>query len=335
MAISGLGVDSYYRVQLESSYGTAVTNSMISIPAYTDSSFKAVHSNIENSNLISSRLLQSPNSGRVKCTGEIKMDMHPTLIGSFFRKFLGASSNSGSGAITHTWLCPISGTRNSSSFTLQQAKGRDTAEQYAGCVVTGISIEVDTEKNATITFRVVAKSYSEGVARVSSFSYPTQIPYNWSFLNAYLTPVGGSEISLAINSLNLDLDLNYNTEDFKSGSLYIAQPQFNGIPTATLTANIDADKQFLTYARAHTECSIDIAFTSIQNVSGTTKFSTNIELPGCRLNPETEIPNSNELLKMDLEFNCGYGGSTTGSGANDVMFEIRHVDATASYPATA
>lgn len=339
MAIMGLGADGYFQVEKESTYGTPATGSETLWPIIPeDTLFKSVVENIENNNQVNSRLKQAPNLGRVVNTGTIGMDLHPTLLGQFLNFALGAASTSGPAdttAYTHTFLSPDSGLRVGTSFTSHFALAGELGEQFDGCIITGFTITGDNSGNTKFTCDVVSQGHTTDVARQTTFTYPTQIPYNFAFGVLNIDPTGVSAFDQCINSFTLTVDLNYQGDRFKFGSNEIKEPIFTGKPNVTFTANIDAEQQFLDYARAHTLADLTFTFTSTELVTGaaSTYFSTVLELPGCRLNPDTEVPNTNDNLTMDINFDCSYGGATTGSGGDDKMFEFRHVDATATYTA--
>ena len=63
MAAMGLGQDGYLRVQKQVAYGTPITTSMTDIPALDGTFLHKVVSNIEQANLISSRLKQAHRGG--------------------------------------------------------------------------------------------------------------------------------------------------------------------------------------------------------------------------------------------------------------------------------
>lgn len=327
MVALGIGQNGYLCLQKETTYGTAATTSMVMWPALPGSSFSYGPSNIENNNVINSRLKQTPNKGRNVAKFSIKIHMPFTLIGSAMNFFLGTSTNSGTGAFVHTWLTPTSGSYCGSSFTMDVAKGAGLADRFVGCVVTDFSLNSDSTNNITLTFDGVAQSVTEGVARASVFAYPATIPGNFSMVNVV---VNGS--SLSCDSVELKSSLNYVGDNFKIGSSNIVRPEFKGIPTLTMKLKTNADSQFVTDARNHTIYTSNLVeITSNENANGTTKFKFAIEIPKMKLNPETSAPYENDKLSMDLDFDCGFGGTTTGSPTTSVMAEYRVTDATATY----
>lgn len=331
MAVTGLGQDGYVRIQKEVTYGTAVTNSMTLLPCLPGSTFETRDLNIDNMNVISSRLKQVPNIGRRTVSFSLQIDFPFTLIGTLYNLLLGTSANSGTNAYTHTWLCPRTGLSVGKSFTMQIAKGGDTAEQFVGCVFTSFKIASDSQGKIIVTMDGVGQTYTENVARISSFSYPAQIPANFSNIVLNLDPTDAAAFDQPCNSFELAIELGYDQENFKTGSRFINQPVFNSIPSCMLKANIDADRQFVVAAHSHTQYKGLITITSTEDAYTGTKFSSVFEVPAGKLNPETTIPFDNDRLTMDLDFDMGYGGTTTGSGAASVMFEVRNVDATATY----
>ena len=330
MAESALGVDGYQRYQKETTYGTGVVSSMIDLPVKNNSLMKAMVENIENQNLLASRLKQAPNSGRVVVNGEVSMDLAPTLLGDLLEIFLGGATSSGptdTAAYTHYWLSPDSGERIAESMTFQQAVGADTAVTFDGVKIVGMTLSGAVGENVLITFEVVGQGYIEDVARIGSFSYPTTIPF--SFITCSLTEASAGAISM--NSFSATIDLGYEKERFKLGSAELVNPVFTTIPTCTFSCNIDADEQWVENARDHTALDLTLTLTHATTIpsASSTKYTLILEMPGCRLAPETAIENSSERLSMDLEFEAGYGGSTTNG--TDKMFEISLIDGDATH----
>lgn len=327
MAVSGIGQDGYVRIQKETTWGTAVTSSMTLLPVLPGSTFETVDMNIDNENIISSRVKQTPNRGRQTVKFSLKMNLPFTLVGALMNLLLGTSTNSGASAYVHTWLMPITGLRVGKSFTMEVAKGGDTAEQFEGCVFTSLKIAGDNVGQIIVTLDGIGETFSENVARISSFSYPTTIPGNFSM--AVLT-VNSS--ALSINSFEILMDLNYDLENFKLGSRFIQNPVFKGIPILTLKCNTDADRQFPVAAHAHTYYTTNsLVITSTEIAAAATAYKFELEIPKMKLAPETSIPVDNDRLVMDLDFDCGFGGTTTGSSSSVVMGEVRVTDATATY----
>lgn len=335
MARSGIGQDSYFRVKKETTYGTADTTSMTLWPVKPGAQLvKTVKSNIENDNLIASRVKQLPNIGREIATFEIPMDAHPTLLGQVMSFLLGAASSAGpsDSTYTHTWLIPITGEKTGFPFTGQQAIGADLADTFAGLKIHQLVLSGDSEGNILLTLTGTAEGLdATGVTRITSFSYPTQIPLNFSMFNLNIDPADASAFDQLVNSFELTINLGYEENRFKMGSAQQKEPLFNTLPSVMLSINIDADKQFVTAARAHTLYDFVLSITSTQYAGGTTPFKLEVEIPKAKLNPDTAINGDNDTLSMDLEFECSYGGTTTGSSSAVVMAEVRVVDATASY----
>lgn len=334
MARTGIGQDGYFRVQKETTYGTALTNSMTLWPVKPESLIKSMRERIENANIISSRLKQNPNLGREVATFEVPLDVPPTLIGQIFQFFLGASTNAGpsDSTYTHTWLLPITGSSVGYSFTAQQALGSDLADTYAGARIHQIMFSGDSQGNILTTLIGTCEGVdAQGVSRITSFSYPSAIPFNFSMFNLNIDPADDSAFDQLCNSFELTINLGLDENRFKMGSYQQKTPLINTIPSVTLKVNIDADKQFVNAARAHTTYDFVLTITSTEYAGGTTPYKLEVEIPKARLNPDTTIANANDTLTMDLEFDCGYGGTTTGSSGSSVMAEFRVVDATASY----
>jgi len=334
MTRTGIGQDGYFRLQKEVAFGTDIVTSMTDIPL-KEGLTKGFSEMIENANFQGSRMKQEPDAGRTVCPlASLKMDYYPDLVGAIYQLFLGAASSSSEvdSTYTHTWLIPKTGERIGNSFTAQQAVGIDLVDQFAGCTISALVLEADTQGNMTMTFETRPQGYTEDVARISSFTFPTTTPFNWSFGAVSMTPLAGeSKTDACINSMTMRIDLQYDLERYKVGDKKIKQPTYLSIPQVTLDLNVDAERLFLTDARILKEWDITLIFISTEYAGGTTAFQLDLELPGARLSPETEIPNENDALSMDLSFDCGYGGFTTGSPAADVIGELRIVDATAAY----
>lgn len=336
MAASGLGVDGYLRVQKETTWGTGVTSSMTLLPIRPDTVIEAVEAFIDRDDQVGNRLQQDPGAGRITVKGDLNLYGAPSLLGLLLNLFLGTSVDGtvSDSTYEHTWLLPLTGERIAKSFTAQQARGGDTAEQYVGGMITGMTISGDNQGHVLFKFKTVYKDYSEGVARISSFSYPSTAAYNFSHVTCNidpLLPTNDAAFDQLMNSFEIDIDLGYDIERFKLGARTTYQPVFNTKPTMTLKMNVDADKVFTGYARDAETFQIDFQILHTAVAAGTTPYRTQIEIPVARLKPETLIPNSNDRMKMDLEFICNYGGTSTGGSSVNQIAEIRHRDATAAY----
>lgn len=334
MGVAGLGQDGYIRIQKEVSWGSAVTNAMTFIPANPGSNFDIIVKDIENKRVINSRLKQMINAGQVACPFTIQMDVSFPLIGAILNLFLGASSSAGpsDSTYTHTWLTPIGGERIGKSFTMQWAKGGDTAYQIVGCVIDSIKFVGDNAGQIRMEINGIGKSYSSGVSRPASVSYPASNTYaNFGMFNLNIDPANDSAFDQLCNSFELEIKLGYGLERFKMGSVYTQNPVFQTTPTVMLKANIDADKQFFDAALAKTTYDFILTLTSDQYAAGTTPYKLEFEIPKGVLTQDTKIPFDNDRLSMDIQFDCSYGGTTTGSSTNSVHAEARVVDSTASY----
>ena len=329
-------------VQKESSYGTPVTGSETFLPVKPGTLFKGYPELIENSNVIASRLKQAPNQGRRLRTGTITMDMWPTLIGLVTELHLGASSNADNGddSYIHYWLHPITGVNAGASWTVHQAVGASVADQFDGVKSNNMIIRADSSGNAEVELECVGQGLTEDVARETSFSYPsnaTSPPMYFGDAYITLTDSGGSDtILLCANSIEIQLPMNYDTERFKicsSASNEIKEPVFNGIAGCTVTMNVDADRYLISRARDFTQMDLFIKFANNNYEPGSTPTYGywQIEIPAVRLAPDTEIPTTEDRTQMDITFECGYGGTTTNSGTDEVMYEVKVVDAVADY----
>ncbi|MFW9821371.1 MAG: phage tail tube protein [Candidatus Thorarchaeota archaeon] len=329
------GADGYSRVQKQSVYGTAVTGAMSTVPIRGGAIRSIIVQMIENANIIAQRYRQLPNKGRKVNNFSLPMSIYPDDIGMWMNFFLGAATSAavGDGAYNHYWLQELSAERDGSIFTYDFAQGAELEEQLIGCMINKIIINSDNEGNVTFTVEGVAKDYATDKARITSFAYSSKIPY--AFKHVSITENGLGDISASIESINLEIDLAHDVEKFRLGDDTIKRMVFNGIPIITMDLTVDAEQQWIDAARAYTDYDFTVAFTSTENAGTTpTVFSFAIEMPRCRLNPELAHPEeSMERLKHDLSFIADYGGTTTNSGTDNVAFEIRVTDDTATYTA--
>ena len=159
MPKSGIGIDGLLRIQQEQVYGTPIMTTPIYLPILPDTEFLYDNQRIENANQQGSRLHQISNQGRKVVTGAINMDAYPDLLGIVFNLLLGASTDSGDAetGFGHYWLSPDSGVRILTSSTVEQFKGADTGDQYAGFTVTGITISSDNQGNQKIAITGVGQ----------------------------------------------------------------------------------------------------------------------------------------------------------------------------------
>jgi len=336
MADTGLGQCGYARYEKETVFNTPVVSSMTVLPIKEDSTLIGYSEMIENANIVASRLKQDPDLGRVVCPpATMIMDWYPDLVGGLLNILFGTSSDTDNldGSYAHYWLQSIdcSVQRIAKSMTMQQAVGGDLSDQFTGVKIHSLVLDADTQGNLQVTFNVQPKEYTEDVARITTFVLPATIPFNWSFAGVTVTPSGDSAIDVDVNTMSITIDYSYDTERYKFGEASIKNSVFNTLPVVTASFNIDAQKIFVTHARAHKLFELDVVFTSTEDAGSSTKYSLTLELPGCRLNADTSIPQGNDRRFMDLEFDCTYGGTTTNSGADEVMFEANIVDAVAAY----
>lgn len=332
--INGIGLDSYVRIQKESVFGTGVTNSMTDLKVLPDTSITAVNNVIEVANQVASRIKQTPDlEGRIRVEGSLSIDVDPTTIGRLLDLFLDQSAVAGDAntGYVHTYLAPVSGERVGNSLTIQQALGSALADQYNGCTINTMTLSSDNEGNLKCQFGIVGKTFTEDVARVSSWTYGAISAFNFGMTTCTLTFTGYTGYVQKVNSFELAIDLGYDTERYKLGSRSIEQPAFSKPITATLKINCDSDATLLEFARNQTAFKAELAIVHTTNagaVSG--KYEIDVEIPVLRFDPTTAIKNANERLTMDLTAMI-YGGTTTGSGSTVVPFEIRCRDAVATY----
>lgn len=334
---AGLGQDGYLQYQAETTYKTPATGSEIDLPAKEGSLIKAYPEDIENMNIIADRTKQVPQSGRIIVEGQIIMDMWPTLLGGLFVWAFGAAAGSsavGDGAYTNYWFIPKTGLNAGKSATITQALGILLADRFDGCVIDSFTISQDNQGNAELTLQIRGAGYTEDIARETTWSFPVSSsnpPFNFGQAKITATPSGGSQVTLCADSLSVTVNFNHNLDRYKVCSAVsageIEQPTYNSIPSVEISMNVDADQYLIEYARSRTQWDITIDWTSTIAQAGSTPtyYAFATEFPGCLLAPDTEIPNSNDYLNMDLSFDCSFGGTTTNSGAAIYQGEMRLV----------
>jgi hypothetical protein len=206
----------------------------------------------------------------------------------------------------------------------------DSVDQVAGCTVTGYKITGSNNGDFKMTLHVVGKTAST-VSRITTFSYPAVLDYNFSMLDIKVGAALGSVASVFATDMTLDVDLGYNTEEYFFGSATILQPQYNSIPKVTGSFKIDADTAYWADTLANTTKAAKFIWTSTDIADGSTPFSTTIEIPVLEYDQSTaKKVVSNDRQWMDIAFTAR-GGVTTGSPTTAIPFEIQHTDATATH----
>jgi hypothetical protein len=336
MAITHLGQDGYIRVMKEAVYGTPVMTSPVYLPV-VEGALRFVQEQIEKQNLINNRVGQLPQAGRKKVgVDDITLQLAPDLMGLFMQLCFGVSENSGSGAITHTWLIPVSGESCGASWTVEQAIGADTANQYAGIKCTKFVIKSDNEGIMTIALSLVGVGLDDGaVARATTVTVSALDYLTFAHGKVEFTPDGVSQYTQLVNSFEIEVDFGYRDDGqkFKVGSDEAQAPIFGTIPKTTFRCEIDAEKRYETYAQAITEIDVDVTLTSNEICDGTTPYSLAFEAKNMVLNADTFRENGVDNLTQSLELTAKAGGATSGSSSVVVQGEFRVVDATATYPA--
>ncbi|MDR1453891.1 MAG: hypothetical protein LBJ25_07975 [Candidatus Margulisbacteria bacterium] len=334
MAETGIGKNGYLKFQKETAYNTPATDGMQLVP-WSEGQINSVVADIENNLILGDRLKQAPCAGRISHSGELTFYLYPNLLGMWLDLFIGNGTDvdNSDGSYTHKWLTPLTGSTAPNSFTAHQALGDDLAKVFSGGKITSIVIASDNEGDQTIQLNTFFKSALYDQERFQTFLFDRLCPYRFGETKVFITPSGGAEAEYKANSYELNIDLGYNTEDYKLGGFEVDSFKFNTAPTVTLAVNIPADDAFLKAAREKKQFSIRLVTQSAQKVSADSQatYGTEIILPGCRLSADTEIPNGTERINMDLSFDCSYGGVTPASGAAKTMFEIGHTDSTESY----
>ena len=283
MSALGIGQDGYARLQ-KSTYGTPATNSMTEIPLLESSQVSAMVQQIENKNIMFSRVRQLPNAGRNKVSGNIDLHAYPSLLGKFFNLLFGTSTDGlvDDGTYEHTFLVSLTASGAAKYFTYQQARGLDTAEQYNDCVLLGMKITSDSQGNIVFSYKMMGKSLTDGVSRIVSASYPAETPYKFSHLSVTidpLTPANDSATPLSLDSFELEYDSGLTEENFKAGSIYSVAPVVEKIPTLTMKCGLNADGRYDGYARPLERFSCAIEMLHTEAAAGSTPYRTQIEIP--------------------------------------------------------
>ena len=335
MAVYGIGKSGYIRAQKETTYGTGLTDSMTDLCIKAGSKAVGMTRKIENELICGDRLMNEPNSGNKENKFNLIVDCAPGIMGLLHNLFLGAATTGvvADSLYTHIWLCPTSGVRVGTSSTLQSAIGANLADQFDGCTITKMIVRGRVNENLEITLEGVAQTKTSDVARVSSFTYPSDAPFNLSHLVADINPNGASNFTQDLDEFELTLDLTYDGERFKSGSTEITQPVFNAIPSVSLSLTHDADPKFQDYADALTDCFVTLTFTHTILVGTSSVYAYEVELPKCYIEAESQPDFAPEYLKQTTVWNCGAGAASTDSSSVEVMFQVKVEDGTATYTA--
>jgi hypothetical protein len=324
----GLGIGGYMRIQKESTWGTAATGGMTVLPVESDSIINYNVNAIENATQIGSRFKQKPDKGRETVKGTIKMNAYPDLLGTMLHVMLGTATSTGT---KHVWFAPMTGDRVDASATIEQALGGATATRFTGSMINSLKLGVDTSTQAKNEFEIVAQDWLEGVTRATSLVLPTVTPFKWDHLSVVVTPSGGSAETIQALSCNFELNLNYDMERFRTGSVYIAQPTFEKAPEIKISIESESAIEFKDWANDFTDLNVKLTFTHTTVATGSTPYSLVIEVPGCRLNPEFNFSNTNDRHMSTLDLIGDFGGTTTNSGATVVLCEITLTDDEAAY----
>jgi len=334
----GLGQDGFLRWKPESVYGTPVISSMIDLPVKEGTNFDQYQAFIENATGMNDRTRQDPDLGRKMRPFSLIMNAYVTRIGDLLTQFGGAATSAADGAADgsydHYWLAVVTGERVGKSFTSQFARGDNTCDQCAGNVINEHILTTDTDSNLEFTFNGAGKVATGNVARGSTFSYPSLSPFNFSHVSIVVTKADTDTVLTCMNNFTLTLSYNQDMERYKMCSTASAEPRqpvFNGIPTATLAMNVDADQYFLTEARLGNAFDITLTATHTELAGSASAYSLVYELPKCRLDPTITLPYGNDRQNMDLTFISDYGDTTTNSGSVVVPWEIRLTDAIATH----
>ena len=334
MAITHLGQDGYIRVQKEAVYGTPIMTTPIYLPV-VDGALRFIQEQIDKQNIINNRVGQLPQKGRKKVgVDDITLQIAPDLVGLFMELCFGASTNSGSGAITHTWLVPKTGESCGASWTVEQALGGDTANQYAGVKCTKLLCKSDNEGIVTITLSLVGIGLNDNaVARASTVTVSALDYLNFSHGLVQFTPDGVSQYTQLVNSFEIEVDFGYldDGQRFKVGADTAQSPIFGTIPKTTFRCEIDAEKRYETFAQDVKEIDVDVTLTSNEICNGATPYSLAFEAKNMILNADTFRQNGVDNITQSLELMAKAGGATTGSSSAVVQAEFRVVDATATY----
>lgn len=330
-----LGSDSYLRIQKETSWGSAITSAMTLLPIVDGTTVNTIIEHLPDNSMRGNRLRGVPTAGITAVTGTIQIEAYPTLIGHVLLNLLGTSANAtvDTGVYMHTWLCPVTGDRAGTSWTIQVARGGDLAEQITGAKITKVSIESAPKDKVKLSLDFIGKTYTADVARITTFTWPAVAPFIGGHLvTKTMNPGGAGDIAATVRSWKLEIDLGYGSADdhHAYGATTITEPIFMGIPSVTATVGIDALPAAVDAARAITSWALAFSFQGA-TISGANKYKLEFDIPAATLSQDTIIAIQAGKLGMDLIFDCMHGGTTTGSGAVAVPFEARVQDATATW----
>lgn len=336
MAITHLGQDGYFAVQKETAYNTQTVNSLTYLPL-TEGTLTYEQSQIEKANIINSRIKQAPQQGRMLVgPADLTFPLVPDLAGMFMNLGFGletAVSGDATG-YTHTFLMPITGTSDGVSWTVRQAIGSDLADEFNGVKMTKFILKSDSEGYMQIVATLVGVGHDDNdVERATAVTISSKKFMTFADGLVQITPSGVSQFTQKVNSFEIEFNWGYDEDGarFKIGSREADTPIFGTIPSVMFRCEIDAERRYEDWAELITQFKIDVALTSEEIIgAGSTPYSMAIEIPSLILASATRRENAVDNIPMSLEFTA-LGGTTTGSGTDEVAAEVRVIDGTATY----
>tara|TARA_Y100000034_G_C6898521_1_gene414818 strand:- start:653 stop:1669 length:1017 start_codon:yes stop_codon:yes gene_type:complete len=313
------GLDGYAFMQIEASYnaGTSGAGSAIYLPIAPESIINSTINRVDPSRSLSSRFIQIPNKANELVEGSLTFDVFPEQVGFIINSAIGALSNSSTGsngAKIKDFVIATTGSTIGRSLVITQALGGSTANLFTGCKITGFSLTTELNGNMTCTLNVVGKTLSDdAVVRTGTTFSSTNRPFTSADLDSLtVTPSGVSPAydlkSVGVNSTSLEIDYGYKTDDVKFGANTIVEPKYNGLGTCKLSLNIDADREFLQYARDISETAIAVNFkheTGVPGFSGDF-YEFGYTMTKGILDPATTISNSAERVTQDISYECNF-----------------------------
>lgn len=308
------GISAQFGYKLESTYGTAVTVDRF-VPLLSESLEHQIE-RVESDAIRAGRyVLDSADwiAGTQAPGGSVELELYDQTVGGLFTAALGSVATSGADPYTHTFT---PGSTTGKSLTVQVGKpdisGTVTPFTYAGCKVSGWSIDVTAGELAKMSLDLAAQSVTTGTA-LAAASYDAALR-PWSWADGALT-IGGTAVpvsSASFSASNPMADARYFL-----GSDQRSEPLDNGLReiTGEITVEFDGLAQYERFVNG-TTAAVVLAFTA-----GALSLTITAN---CRFDGSTPTVSGRDLLSLSLPVKCV---GTSDAAAFEV--ELVNNDATA------
>lgn len=284
---------------VETTYGTAVAST-----DFTEALSESLQKNMTFEELAPLRTNSTRKRNLLTSSvgGDVTMLGNYQDVGLLLKHFVGTVDTTGGGPYTHTFPAST-GTTGRSGLGLTCEIKRDTTAKtwrYAGCKVTGMSIQASQSQSPQFTFSFLGKSEATGT--VTTASYPTFDPMLTG--NSTIT-FSGATMPVQDLSLNCEWPVD---EPFAMGAATFArEPSENGTLTVGGTATVifeDAEMTQYGYFDGSTDVDIAIALTD-----GTHSLTVNMNK--CKFTAVTANLSGRERLVGTFTFSSDYDTDAT------------------------